>query len=145
MPYVPVPDFTENEFLKKSKVFKRAVARALELKEIIEDAEREYDNLRNETLLPVLIEAGAERVGIDGAQVGIVVRQPGKRLDRTKLIAAMTKRGYDLSVIEEGSTVTEGSTYVDVRRGRDTDGGEAFPTTVRKAVKTSAKSRTARA
>lgn len=126
----PIPDYTTNPHLKRSKRFQKAAARALVLKDEIAERIEEYDELRTETLLPEMIEAGVPRVSIAGAQVGVVERKEYKKIDRAKLIAALEKRGYDLTVIDEGSVTVDASTYVEVRSPRE----DASPKGVAKRV-----------
>ena len=127
---VPIPDYTDNPHLKRSKRFQKAVARSLELKDEIAERQEEYDELRTEVLLPEMIEADVPRVICQGAQVGVVERKGYKKLDRAKLVVALEKRGYDLSVLDEGSVVVDASTYVEVRSPRE----DASPKGVAKRV-----------
>jgi hypothetical protein len=116
---VPIRSFTDNPHLRRSKRFSKAATRVVELKDEIAERQEEYDEIRNETLLPEMIEAGEKRVDFNGSQIGVVERTAGKKLNKQKLIAELEKRGIDLSIIDDASDPTEASTYVEVRSPKD--------------------------
>ncbi len=128
MPYIPVPSYRDNDYLRKSRRFRAAADRAVALKREIDEAKVEYDEVRMQKLLPELLAADAERVVFEAGeqryQIGIVKKKAGKRLNQQRLIVLMQARGYDVSVLDEAMEATEESMHVEIRTVREKDGAE---------------------
>src|SRR5688500_11933258 len=102
MPYVPPPSWSTFARLKTNKRFQRGMARASELKLLInvgEAAKLELDRLVAEEIEPELLAGGVKpniTIDYEGAKVRIADEGSGTRIDEALLI----KAGVSKKVIE---------------------------------------------
>jgi hypothetical protein len=86
MPYVEVPKYTEFEELKKSKAFKNASERAIEIRLEMDALDEELANLKDE------VEADPNTtVEYEGWQIRVVDTPGTPRLDKKKLVKELGK------------------------------------------------------
>lgn len=98
MPYIPPMKYAENKDLKKSKAFRNAMNRCIEIAVLQKQLKQEADDLRNDVIEPELIVAGVadQTVDYNGWQVKIIDKQGAAKVDMKRLLTLLGPEGPQL-------------------------------------------------